>query len=69
MTDVQMLREYLPLLLPLAVIEIGLMIAGLISVFRHPHYRFGNRIVWVLLILLVQPLGALAYFFFGREAA
>lgn len=68
MHHTEILAEYWPLLLPVLLIELGLAVAALISIFRHRHYRIGNRWLWVALSLLVQPFGAIAYFLLGREA-
>lgn len=60
------IAEYLPFLIPLAIAEIGLALFALIHVLRHPHYRFGNRIVWIFIVLLIQFIGPAVYFAFGR---
>ncbi|KRK78592.1 hypothetical protein FD03_GL002368 [Companilactobacillus nodensis DSM 19682 = JCM 14932 = NBRC 107160] len=57
----------LPLFIPLILLEVGLDVAALIHIFRHQNYRTGNRILWVLLTLLVNPIGAILYFVVGRE--
>ncbi|MCG4282523.1 PLD nuclease N-terminal domain-containing protein [Lacticaseibacillus saniviri] len=44
------------------------MLTALIHVLRHPHYRFGNRIMWVLIVVLLQIIGPIIYFAFGRES-
>ena len=67
MTDFELIKEYLPFLIPAVLIELALAITGVISVLRHPHYRFGNRVLWLLLVIFVQPFGPLLYFFAGRE--
>jgi hypothetical protein len=56
----------LPILLPLIIIELGLTIAALIHIFTHKKYRFGNRILWVILSF-VQIIGPIVYFIFGRS--
>jgi hypothetical protein len=63
----EQLHEYLPLLIPLIIAEVILTLTALVSIFRHQHYHFANRVVWVLLAILVQPFGAIAYFLIGRE--
>lgn len=63
----EQLHPYLPLLIPLIIVEVILMLTALVSIFRHQHYRFANRLVWLLLAVLVQPFGAIAYFLIGRE--
>jgi len=60
------IREYLPLLIPLVVAQLGLAIVALIHALRHPHYRFGNKIIWILIIVLGQLIGPIVYFIFGR---
>lgn len=60
------LIQYLPFLIPLIVLELGLAVAALVHVLRHKHYRFGNRVVWVIVVLLFQFVGPLVYFIAGR---
>ncbi|PID16108.1 hypothetical protein CSV63_05575 [Sporosarcina sp. P34] len=64
--DTALLMEYLPFLLPLIILQLGLAIFSAIHVVRHPHYRFGNQIMWLLIVLLIQFIGPLIYFVFGR---
>ncbi|PIC70525.1 hypothetical protein CSV75_10800 [Sporosarcina sp. P18a] len=64
--DTALLMEYLPFLLPLIILQLGLAIFSAIHVIRHPHYRFGNQVMWLLIVLLIQFIGPLIYFVFGR---
>lgn len=59
--------EYLPFLIPVMVIELGLAIAALVHVLRHDTYKFGNRALWVILVLCVQIIGPILYFTVGRS--
>lgn len=59
------LREYLPILIPIIVLQLGLTIATIIHVLRHDTYKFGTRPMWILMAF-VQTIGPLVYFFFGR---
>ncbi|EOH91897.1 PLDc N-terminal domain-containing protein [Enterococcus pallens] len=63
----QFLMDNLPLLLPLILLELVLMITALVHVLRHPHYRFGNRILWVIIVVVIQIIGPVIYFAFGRS--
>lgn len=65
-TDIDILIEYLPFIIPLAILQIGLAIFSAIHVVRHPHYRFGNQVMWLLIVLFLQFIGPLVYFVFGR---
>ncbi|PIC85855.1 hypothetical protein CSV72_11620 [Sporosarcina sp. P20a] len=64
--DIALLMEYLPFLIPLIILQLGLAIYSAIHVIRHPHYRFGNQVMWLLIVLLMQFIGPLIYFVFGR---
>ena len=56
----------LPLLLPLIILQFILAITALVHVLRHPNYIFGNKVIWVLVVLFVQFIGPIFYFVFGR---
>ena len=58
--------KYLQVLLPVIVIELTLAIFSFIHVLRHPHYKFGNKIIWSLVVLFIQFIGPVIYFIFGR---
>lgn len=60
------LFEYLSVLLPVIVIELILMVTALVHVLRHTHYRFGNRVVWIFVVVFIQIIGPVVYFAFGR---
>ena len=62
----QALREYLPFLIPLALIQCGLMVASLVHVLRHDTYRFGSRPLWIVLCLVVSIIGPVLYFAIGK---
>lgn len=60
------LKEYLPFLIPLAVIQLGFMIAALVSIFKHHKYKTGNRVLWVILTLCMSIIGPVLYFALGK---
>jgi heme/copper-type cytochrome/quinol oxidase subunit 4 len=60
------LIEYLPFLIPIVIIELALTITALVHVLTHKKYRFGTRILWVILCF-VQIIGPIIYFVFGRS--
>lgn len=62
----EMFVEYLPFLIPLALAQLALGVIALIHVLRHPHYRFGNKVLWALVVMIVQIIGPVIYFVFGR---
>ena len=63
-------EEILPLLIPLAVLQLALMGVGLYDLTRPDRrVRGGNKLVWGLVIALFQFFGPLVYFLYGREDA
>ncbi|MGI6106242.1 MAG: PLDc N-terminal domain-containing protein [Raoultibacter sp.] len=60
------LVTYLPFLVPLFILQVGLAIAALIHVIRHPNYRFGNKVFWIIVVLVFSIIGPVIYFAFGR---
>lgn len=63
----EVFTTYWPFLVPLIILELGLMLAAVIQVLRHPHYRIGNRAFWLVIVIFIQIIGPIAYFVFGRE--
>ncbi|GAA2612165.1 PLDc N-terminal domain-containing protein [Paractinoplanes durhamensis] len=53
----------------LAAVQLVLFVLALISVLSADRVRNAPRAVWVLLIVLVPLLGAIAYFLWGRPVA
>ncbi|HBT94919.1 MAG TPA: hypothetical protein DEB24_01870 [Coriobacteriia bacterium] len=62
----EIFQEYLPFLLPVLIIQLGLLVAALIHIFRHRTYRVGNRVIWVVVCVLVNIIGPVLYFAIGR---
>lgn len=60
------LLEYLPFIIPLAIIEITLGFTALIHVLKHPNYRFGNKVMWIIVVLIFEFIGPIVYFTIGR---
>ncbi|MBM7709854.1 PLD nuclease N-terminal domain-containing protein [Enterococcus lemanii] len=66
MNNTEFFLNNLPLFLPLIVLQFGLMVTALIHVLKHPNYRFGNKALWVVVVVLFQIVGPVIYFVFGR---
>ncbi|MFA9462799.1 MAG: PLD nuclease N-terminal domain-containing protein [Velocimicrobium sp.] len=60
------LLDNLSILIPFIVVQVAFGLTALIHVLRHPHYRFGNKIMWALIVMLVNIVGPIIYFVFGR---
>ena len=55
-------------LAPLVLIDLGMVIFSIVDLYRpERRVRGGNKLVWLLIILLVSTLGWVAYLLAGRE--
>ena len=64
--DTSVLMKYIPLLIPVVVIELGLMITALVDLIRREQTK-GPKWVWALVIVLVNFIGPIIYFIVGRK--
>ncbi len=63
-------EQIIALLVPIVAIQVGLMIAALVDLERSERrVRGGSKIVWALVIILVNIIGPILYFVAGREEA
>lgn len=60
------LMEYLPLLVPVIILDLILMITALVHVLRHPNYKIGNKVIWIIVVLFISLIGPILYFTIGR---
>ena len=60
------IKPYIPFLIPIALIELGLMIFALTDLIRRERTK-GPKWMWAILIVLVQIIGPVVYLLAGRE--
>ena len=57
-------------LIPLVLLDLGMVIFCIVDLYRPDRrVRGGNKLVWLLVILLVSTLGWIIYLLAGREEA
>jgi hypothetical protein len=62
------LGVWLPLLLPLALLELILILVALVDLIRRdPRQVRGSKLAWGLVILLIATLGPICYLLVGRK--
>jgi hypothetical protein len=66
MDNIALIKQWLPLLIPVFILELGLMIAALVDLIKREKTK-GPKWVWILVIVLVNLFGPIAYFLIGRE--
>lgn len=60
------IKDYIPLLIPIILIQLGLVIAALVDLIRRPKVK-GPKWMWIVIILFVNFIGPILYFVIGRE--
>jgi len=65
-SDLLKLQPYIPFLIPVLIIQLGLMISALVDLVRREQTR-GPKWVWALVILFVNYIGPIIYFVAGRK--
>jgi hypothetical protein len=62
----EIIRQYLPLLIPVVLIELALLIVALVDLIRREKTH-GPKWAWVLVIILINFIGPIIYFVAGRR--
>lgn len=61
-------KDWIPFLIPLIALQIGLYIFTMVHIFRHNHYKRGSRLLWVIVATIgCEFVGPIIYMVFGRE--
>ena len=60
------LRELLPFLIPIILLQLALIVFALLDLARRPKVN-GPRWLWVILIIFLNFIGPIAYFLVGRQ--
>ena len=61
------IMRLLPLLIPLLIIQLGLLIFALLDLLKSERVTRGPKWIWALVIVLVNIIGPIIYFAAGRE--
>jgi len=67
MNDELSIGQLAALIIPLALIELGLMAFALRDLLRRERVRGGNKWLWGVLIVFFGMIGPIAYLLLGRE--
>lgn len=62
----EIIRPYLPFLIPILLLQLGLIVVALIDLFRRPATN-GPKWLWVIIIILINFIGPIIYFLVGRK--
>jgi len=67
MNDNLNLGQLIALLIPLVLVELGLLGFALFDLVKRKRVRGGNKWVWGIIIVVVEFFGPILYFVLGRE--
>jgi uncharacterized membrane protein YhaH (DUF805 family) len=60
----ELIKQYLPLLIPVVLIELALLITALVDLVRRAQTN-GPKWAWALVIILINFIGPIIYFVAG----
>lgn len=66
--EVSQIREFLPFLIPMIILELGLLGYTLWHILTHKTYKRGNRTLWLIVTIVgMNYVGPILYFILGKE--
>ena len=70
MNDLATLKEFLPFIIPLVIVQLSLLGYTIYHILTHDHYKRGNRTIWMIVAIVgMQFIGPILYFILGKEEA
>ncbi len=62
------IKEWLPFLIPLLIVELIVCIVTLVHIMKHDHYKRGSRALWIVItiVLINTFIGPILYFTLGK---
>jgi hypothetical protein len=60
------LRQLLPFLIPIILLQLALIVIALLDLARRPKAN-GPKWLWVIIIVFINFIGPIAYFLVGRQ--
>ena len=71
MNDLETLKEFLPFLIPLLIVQFLVLGYTIYHILTHDHYKRGNRTLWMIVVIVLfnSFIGPILYFILGKEEA
>ncbi len=64
------IMEFLPFLIPIVIVQLGLLAYTLYHILTHKNYKRGNRKIWLAVtIVLMNFVGPILYLILGKDEA
>lgn len=70
MNDLATLKEFLPFIIPLVIVQFILLGYTIYHILSHDHYKRGTRTIWMIVAIVgMEFIGPILYFILGKEEA
>ena len=61
------IKEWLPFIIPLIIVELVLLAITIVHILKHPNYKRGSRTLWLVVAIVgMQFIGPILYFTLGK---
>lgn len=67
MHNIEFFKENLPIFIPFIILEIVLAVIAIRDIVKSSRFRFGNKVGWLIFVVVIQLFGPIVYFVFGRR--
>lgn len=67
MENIESIIQMLPYLGPIIVLNLVLLVIALVDIRKRQYVTGGNKIIWIMVTVLLQTIGPIAYLVFGRK--
>jgi len=64
MTDI---TNIILLLLPLLILQFGLMIYTLVKAIKQTHFKYLSKVLWIIIIIVINIIGPIMYLILENE--
>jgi hypothetical protein len=65
--ELAIIKEILPFLIPLVLIQLALMVIALIDLLKREYVTGNNKVLWLIVILVINLVGPILYLLLGRK--
>ena len=62
------LKEWLPFLIPLVLVQLILLVIAIVHILKHDQYKRGSRAIWLAVVIIgTEFIGPVLYFVLGKS--
>lgn len=61
------IKDFLPFLVPVMLLQVVLLVIALVDIVRRQAVTGGSKLLWILIVCLVNVIGPVVYLAVGRK--